>query len=107
MNVYAVARVCRYRQDVAQRHRAEKMLLGIVEYLSDGGVIPAHYPLHTVERAEHVRAVYHRAAAAADEDVLRVVCHADDLVRHDLTDGVDEIVVSADYSAVDLNVDGR
>ena len=44
-----------------------------------------------------------RRAARADEDVLGVPGHADDLVRHDLADGKDEVVPPAGDEPVHLD----
>ena len=81
------------------------MLHAVVEDLPHGRMVFSHHALHAVDRADHVRFVYHIAATHADEQVLRVVCHADDLVRHDLTGGNDEVVAFVHHAAIDLHAD--
>ena len=65
----------------------------------------SHHALHAVNCADHVRFVDHIAAADADEQVLRVVRHADDLVRHDLTGRNDEVIAFVHHTAIDLHAD--
>ena len=102
-----VALVRRYREDIHQRDSHEKILLSVVENAAHGREILAHHALHAVKRAEHVRGVYHRRAAASDEDVFRVVRHADDLVRHHLPDRNDEVVRLVKEPLVHFDVDLR
>ena len=68
-------------------------------------MIFSHHALHAVDRADHVGLVDHVAAADADKEVFRVVRHADDLVRHDLTRGNDEVVALVHHTAVNFHAD--
>ena len=65
----------------------------------------SHHAFHAVYCADHVRLVYHIAAADADKEVFGVVRHADDLVRHDLTGGNDEVIAFVHHTAIDLHAD--
>ena len=77
---------------IAKRQALQEMLLRVIEHLADGRKIASENPLQAVKRAEHVAGVDHRAPAAADEEILAVIGHADDLVRHDLADGNNQII---------------
>ena len=68
-------------------------------------MVPAHHTLHAVDRADHVALVNHIAAAHADENILRVVGHADDFVGHHLTGGNDEVIALVHDAPVDLDTD--
>ena len=92
-------------QDEQNRALVQKVLHAIVENLPHGRMVFPHHALHAIDRADHVRFVDHIAAAHADEQVLRVVSHADDLVRHDLTGRNDEIIALIHHAAVDLHAD--
>ena len=93
-------------QDEQNRAVAQEMFHAVVEDLPHGRMVFSHHALHAVNCADHVRFVDHIAAAHADEQVLRVVRHANDLVRHDLTGGNDEVVAFVHHAAVDLYADG-
>jgi hypothetical protein len=78
----------------------------IVEDFTHRRKILAHHTLHAVDGADHVALVDHVAAAHADKQVLRMVRHADDLVRHDLADGEDQIIAGVHDAAIDLDRNG-
>ena len=65
----------------------------------------SHHALHAVNCADHVRFVDHIAAADADKQILRVVRHADDFMRHDLTGRNDEVIAFVHHAAIDLHAD--
>ena len=94
------------RQHPEYRTVRKVVVEGVVEELAHGRVVAAHRLLHTADGADHVRLVYHVRAAAADEQVLRVVRHADDLVRHDLPRRDYEVVRLVHDEAVHLHVHG-
>ena len=79
-----------------------EVVAGVVENAAHGRVGAAHHALHAVDGAEEVRAMNSDGATGADEDVLVVVGHADDLVGNDLADGEDEVVAAVAEELVDL-----
>ena len=92
-------------QDEQNRAVAQEMFHAVVEDLPHGRMVFSHHALHAVNCAYHVRFVDHIAAADADKQVLRVVRHANDLVRHDLTGGNDEVIAFVHHAAIDLHAD--
>ena len=76
----------------------QEMIGGVVEHVAHGIVGAAHDALHAVDGAQIVAAVDAFAAAGADENVLVVVGHADDFMRHDLADGENEIEAACEMS---------
>ena len=93
-------------QDEQNRAVAQEMFHAVVEDLPHGRMVFSHHALHAVNCADHVRFVDHIAAADADKQIFRVVRHADDLVRHDLTGRDDEVIAFIHHAAVDLYADG-
>ena len=69
-------------------------------------MVAPHHAFHAVDRADHVRLVDHLAAAGAHKKVLRMVRHADHLVRNDLSRGNDQIIAFIHDQAVDLRGHG-
>ena len=92
-------------QDEQDRTLVQEVFHAVVEDLPHGRMVFSHHTFHTVDRADHVALVDHVAAADADEQVLGVIRHADDLVRHDLTGGNDEVVALIHHAAIDLHAD--
>ena len=92
-------------QDKQDRAVAQEMFHAVVKDLPHGRMVFSHHALHAVNCADHVRFVDHIAAADADKQILRVVRHADDLVRHDLTGRDDEVIAFVHHAAVDLHAD--
>ena len=92
-------------QDKQDRAVAQEMFHAVVEDLPHGRMVFSHHALHAVNCADHVRFVDHIAAADADKQILRVVRHADDLVRHDLTGRNDEVIAFVHHTAIDLHAD--
>ena len=84
----------------------QKVLHAVVEQLPYRGVILAHHALHAVHSAHHVAFVDHIAAAHAHKQIFGMVGHADDLVRHHLTGGDDQIVTLVHHASIDLHADG-
>ena len=64
----------------------EKLLEGVVKNSAHGRPVAPHHAFETVDRADHVAFVDHIVAADADKQVFRVIGHADDLVRDDLSE---------------------
>ena len=58
---------------------------GIIEQGAHRAVIFAHDTLHTIHGTDHMAFVDHFAAANTDKEIFRVICHADDLMRDDLS----------------------
>src|ERR1019366_9916021 len=81
---------------------AQEMLGCVVENISDRVYGAAHDPLRSVNGAEVVAAVDSLAPSCADKDVLAVIRHADDFMRHYLADREDKIEASSRDEAIDL-----
>ncbi len=79
----------------------EKAIEASVEQLSDGRVDPAQRLLDPVDGTQEVTALNRLAAAEPDRDVLRIAAEPRHFVRHDLSDGDDEIVRAVDERSVD------
>ena len=71
-------------QNEQNRAFVQEMLHAVVEDFAYRRMVFSHHALHAVDRADHMGFVDHVAAADAYKEVLRVVRHADDLVRHNL-----------------------
>ena len=99
-----IARICGTGQNIKQGQIFEKMLLRIIKNAPHGGEILAHDAFQPVKCAEHVACIDHGSAAAADKDVFGIIRHTDDLMRHDLPDGNDQIIRRVQKAAVDLNI---
>ena len=95
-----------HRQDVDEGQMLGEVVGGVVEHLADRRIGPAHDALHAVAGAEEVALVDAFRAAGADEDVLIVVGHADDFVRHDLPERQDQIVPALGDQPADLRGPG-
>lgn len=80
--------------DVHDREVLNKVRRGVVEDPPQRVVGAAHHALHAVDCANEVREVDRVASASADKEVLVVVRHAEDFVRHDLADRQDEVVLA-------------
>src|SRR5260370_35114714 len=72
----------------------QKVIRGVVEDAAYRRVRSAHDSLHSVNGAEIVAAVNAVRAPCSHQDVLIVVRHTDDFVRHDLSNRQDEIEIS-------------
>ena len=95
-----------HRQHPENRALRKEMLERIVEETPDGRMVAAHRLLHAAHRPDHVGLVDHVRAAASHEEVLRVVGHADHLVRDDLSGRNDKIVRLIHDTAVHLHAHG-
>src|SRR6266404_1436041 len=69
----------------------QKMIGRVIENVAYGILRTAHDALHPINRAQVMAAVYALAASGAHQNVLVVVRHADDFMRHDLTDRENQI----------------
>lgn len=49
-------------------------------------------------------AVYHRASAAPDKNILRVISHSDNLMRNNLPDRQNQVILSRYNTAVDFDI---
>ena len=65
---------------------------GVIQDAADRRVRPAHHAFHAIGRADVMALVDAFHAAGAYKDVLVVVGHADDFMRHHLADGENEVV---------------
>src|ERR1700677_4110804 len=63
----------------------------VIENVTHGVLRASHEPLHPINRAQVMAAVYAFSASRAHEDGLVVIRHADNFMRHDLADGEDEV----------------
>ena len=79
---------------------------GLVEQPAGGRVGPAHHLLHAVGRADEMALVDAGLPAAADEEVLGMVGHAGDFVRHHLADRKNEVVTAFPDQLVELGRPG-
>src|SRR5207253_6062720 len=70
---------------------SQKAIGGVIENVAHGILRTAHDALHPINRAQVMAAVYALAASGAHQNVLVVVRHADDFMRHDLTDRENQI----------------
>ena len=80
---------------------------GVVHQAAHGRIGAAHDALHAVHRAEIVALVDALAAACADEHVLVVVRHADDLVRDHLAQRKDQVETAIHQQPVHLRGPGE
>ena len=87
----AVLRAAHHRLHIDDRQAPQEFVAGAVEHVAHRIHGAAHNPLHAVHRAQVVAAIDALAPARADEDVLRVVGHADHFVRHHLADRQNQI----------------
>src|SRR5271166_5044277 len=78
------------------------MITGVIEDRSDRVFGASRDALHAVDRAEVVAAVDALVSASSAQNVLAGVSHADYLVRHNLADGEDQIMVAPRDKAVGL-----
>ena len=103
VGAYLAARRRVYREHPEYRALRDVVVEGVVEELADRRVVAAHRLLHSADGADHVRLVDHVGPAAPDEEVLRVVGHADHLVGDDLPGRDDEVVLLVHYEPVHLD----
>ena len=75
--------------------------------VADGILRLPHDRLHVAHRAEEVGAVDGRSTTEADDQVLREVRHADDLVRQHLPHRHDEVPLLGHQGFGDLDEDGQ
>src|SRR5262249_17435303 len=78
-------------QGIDDRHVLGEMVRSVIQNAAHGGIGAAHNPFHAVNGAQVVALINSFRAAGADEDILVVVGHADDFVRHYLAKREDEI----------------
>ena len=67
-------------------------MLGFVQDFSQRGIRTPHHAFHPVSRANEMTFIDALNAPSPDEKVFVVICHADDLMRHNLANGQDQIV---------------
>ena len=84
----------------------EKFIAGAVQHPSYRIIRPPHDALHAHHSAQVVAAMNAHRAGGAYQDVLVVVGHADDFVRHDLADGEHQVESSLGNHAVYLRRPG-
>src|ERR1700734_1399150 len=70
---------------------SQKTLIRIIQNITHGVLGATHDALHPIDRSQVMAAVYAVAASRAAQNILVVIGHADDLVRHDLADRENEI----------------
>src|SRR5882724_8561413 len=66
----------------------------VIENVAHGILSTAHDAFHPINRAQIMAPVYRVAASRANQNVLVVISHTDNLVRDDLADGENEIEVA-------------
>ena len=93
-------------QDVDDGDIAEKFIAGPVQDPPHRIIGPPHDPLHAHHRAQVVAAMNAQRAGRAYQDVLVVIGHADDFVRHHLADGKHQVEASLGDHAVHLRRPG-
>src|ERR1017187_9856335 len=86
---------------------AQKMIECVIENISDRIYGAAHDPLRSVNSAKVVAAVDSLASSRADQDVLAVIRHADDFMRHYLADREDKVEASSGDETVNLRRPGK
>src|SRR5258708_13913985 len=69
----------------------QKMIGRVIENIADRILRTAHDALHPINRAQVMAAVYAFSPSGAHQNVLVVVRHADDFMRHDLADRENQI----------------
>src|SRR5579863_8832061 len=74
----------------------------VIENVAHGVLCAAHDPLHPVNRTQVMAPVYALAASRAHENILCVVGHAYNFMRHDLADGENEIEATMHNEPVHL-----
>ena len=82
---------CPDSKDVHYRQVRNEMYPGIFKYITDRSPGPSHYPLHPIGGTKEVALVYTFRTTDTYEYVLGVICHADDLMRHHLSDRQDKV----------------
>src|SRR6266403_5323297 len=70
---------------------SQKTIGGVIENIAHGILRTAHDALHPINRAQVMAAVYAFSPSGAHQNVLVVVRHADDFMRHNLTDRENQI----------------
>ena len=82
---------------------AKEVVGGVVEHIANRIFRAAHDAFHPVDRAQVVAAIDPFAAAGPNQNVLGVVGHTDNFVRHHLANGKNQIESAArnqlDWSA--------
>src|SRR6266404_5161818 len=70
---------------------SQKAIGSVIENIAYGILRTAHDALHPINRAQIMAAVYAFSPSGAHQNVLVVVRHADDFMRHDLTDRENQV----------------
>jgi len=92
-----------HRVDIDDGQVLREMLAGVIQDAADRRVGPPHHAFHAIGGADKMAAVDAVRSPRANEEVFVVVRHADDLVRHDLADGQDEVVAASRNQVGELN----
>src|ERR1035437_7497418 len=76
---------------VDDRQMSQETIGRIIENLAHGILGAAHDALHPINRAQVMAAVYALSASRAHQNILVVIGHANNFMRHNLPDGKNKI----------------
>src|SRR5258707_1114503 len=69
----------------------QKTIGGVIENVAYRILGASHDALHSINRAQVVTPIYALSSSSAHQNVLVVIRHADDFMRHDLADGQNQV----------------